>query len=655
MVPNLMEKQRRIKYGIGKKLLIWFLALSLVPIMVFGSVCFTVTKKRLKNNVKTHLSDLARDCGRKISYYVSSRYQDIKLFSQADVFKGNDTDAKQKYIEEIIDDCPFCSAVYVIDLKGRIIACTRKELIGKSRADRKWFQRTIQCKKGDVIPVDAYRAETAGWKVVIGFNTPITDHENRQAKGILSIRVKMDHIIERVLTLDERTGNTNRTYLLNRRGEILAGPDKKEFLTTHRLYKFPVVRDLIAGKTGISEYKNDRGEDVISAGYAIVGEGPFNGWGWRWGIIMTQPVSGAFKSAYEIRNALIILLITVAFFITLGAIFISKVYSRPVTELSKAAFKISQGDLKPIKIKYGPYDEIAGLVDAFNKMIKNLHATTVSRDLLSKEVAQRMRVEEKLKETGQELKRHRDNLEELVTERTDELAKANGRLKSEMKRRKLADEKIKASLKEKEVLLNEIHHRVKNNLQVISSLLDMSSLRTNDQQVIDLFKDARTKIQTMALIHSQLYRSDRFSKIEMGSYLQELIIYLMEIYAKRKIIIPVVETHNICIPLNQAIPCAIVLNELISNAFKHAFKESEKGTMKISMQLSAGDRIRISVKNDGIGIRDESDIYITDSLGLKLVRNLVQKQLKGKIQVRRDKGTEFIMEFKILEKEERYA
>ena len=141
----------------------------------------------------------------------------------------------------------------------------------------------------------------------------------------------------------------------------------------------------------------------------------------------------------------------------------------------------------------------------------------------------------------------------------------------------------------------------------------------------------------------------------MESYIKELTTYLLEIYAKRKIIIHFVEAHNIYLPLNQAIPCAIVLNELISNAFKHAFKEREKGEMKILMQMSAGDRIRISVKDNGIGILDESDIYKTDSLGLKLVRNLVQKQLKGKIQVKRDKGTEFIMEFKILEKEERYA
>ena len=103
-----MEQQRGIKIGIGKKLLIYFLVLSLVPIIIGGSISFYITKSQLEKNTKAYLSDRARDCGRKISYYVSSHYQDIKLLSHADVFEGNDTDKKQRYIEEDIDAYPFC-------------------------------------------------------------------------------------------------------------------------------------------------------------------------------------------------------------------------------------------------------------------------------------------------------------------------------------------------------------------------------------------------------------------------------------------------------------------------------------------------------------------------------------------------------------------
>ena len=105
--------------------------LSLVPIIVGGSISFHITKSQLEENTKAHLSDLARNCGRKISYYVSSHYQDIKLLSLADVFEGNDTDKKQEYIEEVIEAYPFFDAISVIDLNGTIIACTRKELVGE--------------------------------------------------------------------------------------------------------------------------------------------------------------------------------------------------------------------------------------------------------------------------------------------------------------------------------------------------------------------------------------------------------------------------------------------------------------------------------------------------------------------------------------------
>ncbi len=209
--------------------------------------------------------------------------------------------------------------------------------------------------------------------------------------------------------------------------------------------------------------------------------------------------------------------------------------------------------------------------------------------------------------------------------------------------------KIKESLREKEVLLYEIHHRVKNNLQIISSLLDMSSMRIHDKKMLDLCKSVHTKIHTMALIHSQLHRTSRFDKIDMGSYIHEQVEHLSQIFtAKNRFITPIIDHSEVFLSINQAVPCALVLNEVISNAFKHAFKEMEKGTIGISIKKSAHDTVFIRVKDDGVGIPEEIDINKTDSLGLKLVRNLVRDQLKGKIQVKRIKGTEIIIEFKIL-------
>ena len=225
---------------------------------------------------------------------------------------------------------------------------------------------------------------------------------------------------------------------------------------------------------------------------------------------------------------------------------------------------------------------------------------------------------------------------------------------SDITERKRAEEQIQASLREKEVLLREIHHRVKNNLQVISSLLDMSSMRTDDRQTIAFFTDARAKVHTMALIHAQLYQSERFDQIDMGSHAWQLVNYLAQVYTtKSRLITLVIEPSDVYLSVTQAIPCALVLNEVISNAFKHAFEEGQKGTIEISIQRSADDMILLRVKDDGIGLPEGIDFDKADTLGLKLVRNLAQEQLKGIIQVKRDRGTEFIIEFPVMVAQQR--
>ncbi|MBD3414120.1 MAG: PAS domain S-box protein [Candidatus Aminicenantes bacterium] len=215
---------------------------------------------------------------------------------------------------------------------------------------------------------------------------------------------------------------------------------------------------------------------------------------------------------------------------------------------------------------------------------------------------------------------------------------------------KSAQDQLKKSIKEKESLLQEIHHRVKNNLQVISSILDMSRMRTNDSQANSLIKDAQSKIQTMAFIHSQLYRSERFDQIRMQDHINELVQYLRSVYTDQKNITCHLDISDVNLPLTQAIPCALVLNELISNAFKHAFKHRKHGTVEVTMNIFA-EQVFLTVRDDGIGVSDGVNIYQTQSLGMKLVRNLVQKQLKGKFKMIRKKYTEFNIEFPALSQE----
>ncbi|MDO9528316.1 MAG: histidine kinase dimerization/phosphoacceptor domain -containing protein [Syntrophales bacterium] len=248
------------------------------------------------------------------------------------------------------------------------------------------------------------------------------------------------------------------------------------------------------------------------------------------------------------------------------------------------------------------------------------------------------------------LRSYSKTLEQQVVERTIELETTSERLRQEIIEHKLSQEQIEISLREKEVMLREIHHRVKNNLQVISSLLDMSSLRIRDKRANDLITDTRSKIHSMAIIHSQLYQSEKFDRIEMEKHISELVSFLSRVNNSTKMITPVVNASGVYLSIDQALPCALVLSELISNAFKHAFEDKQKGVIEIFMEESAENMIIIRVKDDGIGIPDEIDIHETDSMGMKLVRNIVQKQLKGEIRIERNRnrGTEFIIEFKLL-------
>jgi len=215
---------------------------------------------------------------------------------------------------------------------------------------------------------------------------------------------------------------------------------------------------------------------------------------------------------------------------------------------------------------------------------------------------------------------------------------------SELKR---DGKKNTAWLRDQEILLKEVHHRVLNNLQVISSLLDMMSMQSKNQREAELFENALSKIHAIALVHSKLYKSDSFDQIDMGDYSRELLEYLERIHGMGQMVLTdVIEHDKLFLSLTQAIPCALVLSEAIANAFKHAFRESQTGSIEISIKRPANDTTLISIKDDGTGLPDKIDMEHIDSLGLLLMRNLVQDRLKGIIRFERDEGTKITIEFK---------
>ena len=213
--------------------------------------------------------------------------------------------------------------------------------------------------------------------------------------------------------------------------------------------------------------------------------------------------------------------------------------------------------------------------------------------------------------------------------------------------RKRTQEQIESSLKEKEVLLREIHHRVKNNMQIISSLLRLQSGTITDTKYKDMFMESQNRIVTMSLIHEKLYQSRDLARINVGDYLKELVNGLFFSYdINPGKISSKIDVENVSLGINSAIPCGLIINELISNSFKFAFPNGRSGEVRISLRSVGNEYFDLIVADDGIGLPKDMDIKKTESMGMRMVTILVENQLHGEMSLNRDKGTEFRIKFK---------
>jgi PAS domain S-box-containing protein len=204
---------------------------------------------------------------------------------------------------------------------------------------------------------------------------------------------------------------------------------------------------------------------------------------------------------------------------------------------------------------------------------------------------------------------------------------------------KMASEQITQSLKEKEVLLKEIHHRVKNNLQIISSLLSLQGNYMNDPHVIELFDESRHRVKAMALIHEKLYTSNLLSKVNLKDYVSDLLQYLITSYDYSTGNIELrLDVADISISLDFLVPFGLILNELVSNSLKYAFPQKQKGTISVTFKESEPDKYLLTFEDNGIGMKEIPDISKVNTLGMQLIFNLTD-QLKGLLKFDITKGT----------------
>lgn len=287
---------------------------------------------------------------------------------------------------------------------------------------------------------------------------------------------------------------------------------------------------------------------------------------------------------------------------------LSRWITDPLTKLVSAIqdVRLHRPELgQQVEINSG--DEIGALASAFNQM---------SHDL---------------KESHEAIRKHTRELESRVQDRTLELTDTNKKLQVEISERKQAQRQIEASLVEKEVLLQEIHHRVKNNLQIIASLLSLQSEQIRDPQALKIFEESQIRVRSMAIIHEKLYQSDNMAQINFAEYIHDLLAYLFRSYdaGLRKIGLNT-QLQDVFFKIDKAIPCSLIINELVANSMEHAFPNGRTGEIEIGLK-EENHRVILTVKDNGVGLSNGMDPQThTSSLGLQLI-NMLTDQLNGEI------------------------
>ena len=218
----------------------------------------------------------------------------------------------------------------------------------------------------------------------------------------------------------------------------------------------------------------------------------------------------------------------------------------------------------------------------------------------------------------------------------------------DISKHKRSEEQMRSSLVEKEVLIREIHHRVKNNLQIISSLLHIQSGKITNPEMVSMFTNCQNRVKSIALIHEKLYQTNSFTRVDFGSYTKNLIYYLFRMFdVKSEKVSLRMNVENVFLPMDTAIPCGLIINELVTNSLKHAFSGDKHGHISIQAVYHSNNKFTLTIKDNGSGIPEEVDFYKSRTVGYNLVNSLI-RQLGGILEINREKGTEFKITFSIL-------
>ena len=215
--------------------------------------------------------------------------------------------------------------------------------------------------------------------------------------------------------------------------------------------------------------------------------------------------------------------------------------------------------------------------------------------------------------------------------------------------RKRTDDLVKSALREKEILLREIHHRVKNNMQVITSLLNLQASQTQDPAARAMLEESRQRVRSIALIHEKLYRTASLADVDFGAYLKSVADELLRTFGRPEITC-VLDLEPIRLEIGRAIPAGLIVNELLTNTLRHAFPPGTKGTARVRLHAAGEGMVELVVQDDGVGFPQGKDIASATTIGLAIVRTLVE-QMQGTLTLEPGRGTTVTIRFRLEEKE----
>ena len=423
--------------------------------------------------------------------------------------------------------------------------------------------------------------------------------------GVLAVRVELQILWD--VVRDIRFEELGKIYVLNQDGRVMAHTDRDIVLQNRLMPDAVKFREIISAPKHewSGRLKNFSGNHVVAAAAPIDTTG--------WIVIAELPVIAAYSTTMTVLWVIPLLMLLFSFVsIRLIEQFVERLFLIPILNLRTGASEVGQGNLS-YQAPVLQDDELGEFTEAFNGMTHRLNDQHHS---LERELQIRHQIELQLRELN-------EDLENRVAGRTAEL---------------------EDSLREKEVLLKEVHHRVKNNLQVISSLLSLQARKSPDGAVRSMLMDSQSRVHSMSLIHEKLYHSESLEFVDFGVYIHTLASYLFQTYNTRAGIRFNVQADPVLLSLNQAVPCGLFVNEVITNALKYAFIDRDEGLIVAEIRSLPDDFIQFRIADNGNGM-DKQQQEQTNSLGMQLIQSLAV-QLDGEMAVCISPGVEYILTFK---------